>query len=449
VQAEPVGARGDQRRHAVERALGLARLELHAPRLREHLDAAAVRVLVGAHEELVALARWLAAEQVLARAELRAEVEGSLSLLDGALRGDPERQARLALERREQAPGLVERERGADVLARLAAPLARPLDPLLVGLVVREPALVAHPDLVHFLVAAREQPVELRAAALDVGVAAVRTTGADAGALVDEPDARLEAEVGVQERADRAYIDRITRIVAIERLPGKRGYQGMVAAIDHRELRLLRDLVHEAHAAGAHDAALGVVDDHGPELFALGLLQLVRPLPRGLVVVLHVVVLQLALARLIADGAVDRVVDEVELHHAALVLLHRGRVGEDLQTLLHLHLAAGLEAARLIGRLDQAHAALAGDREARVVAKIGDGLVGAARGLDEVVARIRLDRDAIDFNFDHLDWNLRAHCSTSPPIMLMLSKMGIRSPSEWPCRSRGSAPTMGKPGART
>src|SRR6201999_2615960 len=102
--------------------------------------------------------------------------------------------------------------RAHGVLAR-----PRPLDALLVGRMVREPAFVAHPDLVHLLVAAREQSVQLVAAALRIDVAAVAAACTNRRALVDEPDARLEAEVAVQERADRADVDGVARIGAVER----------------------------------------------------------------------------------------------------------------------------------------------------------------------------------------------------------------------------------------
>src|SRR5207237_9029506 len=109
---------------------------------------------------------------------------------------------------------------------------------------------------------------------------------------------------------------------------------------------------------------------------------------RGLVVVLHVVVLELALAALVADGAVHRVVDEVELHAPALVVLHRGGSGADLEAFLDPHLAPRHEAAWGVARLHQAYAALAGDGEARVVAEVRDGHADAARRLDQVVTRL-------------------------------------------------------------
>src|SRR5205085_10231357 len=90
----------------------------------------------------------------------------------------------------------------------------------------------------------------------------------------------------------------------------------------------------------------------------------------------------------------------------------------------------------------QAHPALAGDREPRVVAEVRDRDVHAARGLDQVVARIGLDLGAVDEDFRH-------YCSTSPPIMLIESKIGIRSATAWPLIKRGIAARIGKPGPRT
>src|SRR5205823_3193004 len=141
-----------------------------------------------------------------------------------------------------------------------------------------------------------------------------------------------------------------------------------------------------------------------------GLGQLVRADARGLVVVLHVVILELALARLIANRAVHRVIDEVELHAPALALLHGGGIGGDLQTFLDADLAAGNDPAGRAARADR------GGLHAR-------GLWSASSGV--------------------------AHCSTSPPIMLIESKMGMMSATMCPLMRRGSPDKMGNPGART
>jgi hypothetical protein len=88
--------------------------------------------------------------------------------------------------------------------------------------------------------------------------------------------------------------------------------------------------------------------------------------------VLERVVLEAALARLVADRAVERVVDEQELHHRALRF---GGLGDSVRTTMpslhHLRRAGGLQLGHALD-LDQAHPALADHREARVVAVVGD-----------------------------------------------------------------------------
>src|SRR5205823_2424356 len=147
---------------------------------------------------------------------------------------------------------------------------------------------------------------------------------------------------------------------------------------------------------------------------------------------------------------VHRVIDEVELHAPALVLLHGGRCGGDLQPFLHAHLTPRDEAAGRIGSLHQAHAALPRDGEARVVAEVRNVHADAARGFDQVVARVRLDGTAVHLDAHSLRRRLAlAHCSTSPPIMLMESKIGMMSATMWPLMRRASPERMGKPGPRT
>jgi hypothetical protein len=87
----------------------------------------------------------------------------------------------------------------------------------------------------------------------------------------------------------------------------------------HEELGGLGHFAREAHAAGAHDAAVGVEKDVRAQVL-LGLLDLLLFEARDAAAVLVRVVLQEALAGLVADGAVQRVVDEEVLHHRLLVL---------------------------------------------------------------------------------------------------------------------------------
>jgi hypothetical protein len=98
----------------------------------------------------------------------------------------------------------------------------------------------------------------------------------------------------------------------------------VAAAGVHAQLRVLADLAHEANAAGAEDAALLVEDHQLAQRDPLPQLHLGEVEARGGGVVLEVVVLQLALARLVADGAVDRVVHQQELEGGPLLVLHLG-----------------------------------------------------------------------------------------------------------------------------
>jgi hypothetical protein len=117
-------------------------------------------------------------------------------------------------------------------------------------------------------------------------------------------------------------------------------------------------------------------------------------------VVVHVVLLQLALARLVADRTVDRVVQQEELEDGLLrrLRLLAGRV--DDHALGHTRVARDLELRRLLD-LDEAHAAVAGDREARVPAVVRDLDAGLVGRLDHRVAVGDLDLPAVDFKRGH------------------------------------------------
>src|SRR5205823_8878434 len=112
-----------------------------AERLRAELPSPRVRVLVGADEELVLAARRLSTEEIPLRAQLLAEKQRGPGLPGRALGRDVHADAALPRHGLEQLHGALHREPRADALRRVAAPLARPLDPVLVHRVVREPAL--------------------------------------------------------------------------------------------------------------------------------------------------------------------------------------------------------------------------------------------------------------------------------------------------------------------
>ena len=93
----------------------------------------------------------------------------------------------------------------------------------------------------------------------------VAQLGADAFRFFQEPDAHFEAEISRGERADRADVDGVERIIVFESLAGMRGQDGVTAAIDKPEDVVVCDFVAEPDAARAEDAALVIECDARPE----------------------------------------------------------------------------------------------------------------------------------------------------------------------------------------
>ncbi len=117
----------------------------------------------------------------------------------------------------------------------------------------------------------------------------------------------------------------------------------------------------------------------------------------------HRLVLQVALAALVADRAVERVVDEQELHHPFARLLDHGRASIDLlgravavgRQVVDAHGARG-DGLGHADHLDEAHAAVAGDRQALVVAEARDLDARLLARLQQRDAVLDLDRLTVD-----------------------------------------------------
>ena len=155
---------------------------------------------------------------------------------------------------------------------------------------------------------------------------------------------------------------------------------------------LAGDLFGKAGATGALDAALPVEqgegaegDGLGPVPFLLDEAALARAAGDRLV-------LQRALAALVADRAVERMVDEEELEHALLRLARRRRDGGDLLPVGDRHEAGRLQGGTpRPGHLDEAHPAHAHRLHPRVVAKARDVDPGALGGLDDELTVLGLN----------------------------------------------------------
>jgi len=82
--------------------------------------------------------------------------------------------------------------------------------------------------------------------------------GADAGDLLEQPDALLEEEIFIEQRADGAEIGDVAAELIVGGLPGNTSISLAVAAAIDVKLALAGDLAREAHAASAHDATVVV-----------------------------------------------------------------------------------------------------------------------------------------------------------------------------------------------
>ncbi len=237
-----------------------------------------------------------------------------------------------------------------------------------------------------------EQPGQAVLRRLHGDPAAHGASGAGGLDLVEVPGAGREAVGRRGERADRADLHGVAAEVGGEGLGGEGRDLDGLAAPGEVDLCLAGHLGGEAGAAGALNAAL-TVEQHqvrdGDRLLEVALLLNEARLARA---VGQRLVLQRALATLVAHRAVERVVGEQELEHAVLGLLDLLRGGVDD------HALAGLdEAGRLQGgapralHLDQAHAAHADGLHPRVVAEAGDVGPGALGRGDQQLALLRAD----------------------------------------------------------
>ncbi|MPM93031.1 hypothetical protein SDC9_140167 [bioreactor metagenome] len=142
-----------------------------------------------------------------------------------------------------------------------------------------------------------------------------------------------------------------------------------------------------AHFLGRHQRADALVEHH-----PLGFVVAARA-----AAVTHRQVLQLALAALVTDRAVERMVDQEELHHRLLRGFRLVAVGVD-----HHARSDGRGAGRQrLGRfldLDQAHPAVGCDGQFLVVAEMRDVGASLGGGFHHRAAVRHLDRLAVDFD---------------------------------------------------
>ena len=295
----------------------------------------------------------------------------------------------------------IERDLPLDLLPG-AAPLQHGPGKTLLGIeaLVGEAVLVRKPALVDGLVLAGQYAHHAVLLDLHGQVGAQPAMRAHRGPAGEFPRARRVAEGLGGERPDGAQIDHVARQLRVHRFADESDDLRVLAAADHAQLHDARDLLPEAHAARAMDAARHVGGDERAQVL-LGHHALRLLVARAARPVADREVLQLAFAALVADRAVERVIDEQEFHDAVLrgdrllrvrPHLHavgrgRGAGGQRLRRLLHLH---------------QAHATVRGDGKLAVITEMGDIDARLVRGVHDRRAVGNLHALAVQFQLDQL-----------------------------------------------
>ena len=267
--------------------------------------------------------------------------------------------------------------------------------------------LVGNPLLVHLVVGAGQNTHDLAPARVDANGGAERVHHVDRLGLVEFPRPRRK-RVGLGgERANRAEIDHVALQFGGHRLLEIGGDLHVLAAADSAEFRNSGDLAGKPDAARALNATRHDRFDQRPDIFVLDR-ALVFLVAAGIHAIGHGLVLQIAFAALIANRAIERMVDQQEFHHAFARLLHHRCLGEKLLRravfvggeVLDAHGAGGLRLRDAL-HFDQAHTAIAGDRQPLVETEARDFRARGFAGLEQRVLRRNIDLFAVDNKLGH------------------------------------------------
>ena len=203
-------------------------------------------------------------------------------------------------------------------------------------------AVIADPPLVHVRILPRLDAVDVILILFGKDRAAGRAVRADLGMPLHEPDALRVEEILVPQRTDRAEIDDIARQLVLQRKALDDVDLFVSTTIDDEQLARTTHFAREADTASAHHTAVDEQRDRITDVAATA--------GEGsdigaafFLAVLEVVILEVALARLVADRAIDRVIDQQCFFDKGSTLLDLVGVGDEDGSLFRRRLAGGDE----------------------------------------------------------------------------------------------------------
>jgi hypothetical protein len=224
------------------------------------------------------------------------------------------------------------------------------------------------------------QAIEDIVVLIDIDAATRAATGTDAVFGFQPPDALLVQEVLAAQRTNRTEVDHVAGEFIVARVTREDIDLFVSSAADDLQFGRSTDLARESHAARTHDAAVGEQRDLIADVVLIGLNVLGLLQTAVAATVFVAVVLQPAFTGLIADGAIERMVEKEVFEGRLLGVLDLLAVRNDDRAVLHRSLAAGKQlglhhnraVGLLVTHLDKAHAATGNDRQVMMVAVVGD-----------------------------------------------------------------------------
>ncbi|MCY1501637.1 hypothetical protein D9M68_357180 [compost metagenome] len=348
-------------------------------------------------------------------AEFTREHGGELQLFERAVRADQRADALrtvVGLDLLEAVGNVLERRLPVDLLP-LAALLQHGLRQAFraVERFVRETVAVGDPAFVDVFVLERHHAHHAVVLDLDDQVGTGGIVRAHRLAARQFPGAGAVAERLARERADRADVDHVARQLGVDRVAEEGFDFGVLAAVRHAELHHAGHFLAETDAARAMDAAAhffhadqraDVLVEHDALFFFVA---------RRRTAVADGQVLQLAFAALVADGAIQRVVDQQELHDGLLGLDGLVALGANDHALRDGRGAGRHRLGRLF-HVDQAHAAVGRDAEFLVIAEVRNVGARLFGRMHHHAAFGHFDLLAVEFDFDHVCVSSRTQALT-------------------------------------
>ena len=265
---------------------------------------------------------------------------------------------------------------------------------------IRKTVAVSNPALVHRFVFEGDDAQNLVIFDLNNQVGTGGIVRADGFAAGELPSAGAVTEGFAGQRSYGANVDHVAGELGVNGLTQEGFDFGVLAAVGHAQLHDARNFLPEAHAAGAMDTAAhllhadqrsDIFDRHHAFLFGIA---------RTGTAVAHGQILQLALATLITNRAIQRVIDQQELHHRFLGFDGLVGLGVHDHALRHRS-GAGGHGLRSFFYVNQAHAAIGGDAELLVVAEVGDVGARLLGRMHDHAAFQDFYFFAVEFDFNH------------------------------------------------